>query len=111
MKGHDGGDVDAGTLDSVQKAVRELRNQNTPEPATKRCASGRGFQQALVRPLNSEGEVEPEPALLVLVKSGGRSELVLCLGMKLNPSPRSAARTFLRTRSAGNMGPLTGGGS
>jgi len=101
MKVHDRDDVDAVSLDSVQKAVRELRNQNTPESATKRCSRGWGFQQALVRPLNGEGEVESQPLALVLVEPSGQNELVLCLGMKLNPSHRSAARTFLRTRSAG----------
>src|SRR3990172_459836 len=101
VKMHDRDDVGAIGLDSIQQAVWELRDQNTPEPATKRCASGRGFQQTFVRALDGEGEVASEPVPLVLVEPGSRSELVLRLGMKLNASHRSAARTFLITRSAG----------
>ena len=68
---HDRDDVDAGSLDSVQEAVGELRDQNAPEAATKLCTSCRGFQQTLVGTLNREHELEPEPLLLVLVVPSG----------------------------------------
>lgn len=57
VKVHDGDDVDAARLDTIrldtiQKTVGKLWNQNTPEQAAKRCARGRVREQ-FVRPLNA----------------------------------------------------------
>ncbi len=101
MKMHDRDDIDALRLDAIQETIRKLRDQDTPEPATKRWARGRKLEQAFIRVLNREDEVEPEPFGLALVELGCRDELALCLGMKLNASHRSKERAFLITLSAG----------
>ena len=98
---HDRDDIDVLRFDAIQETIRELWDQNTPEPPTKRRARGRKLEQAFVRALNRKDEVEPEPFRLALVELGCRYELVLCLGMKLNASHRSEERAFLITFSAG----------
>src|SRR6266542_3833001 len=93
--------VDAFTLDAIQQTVGKLWHQNPSEPAAKRPANGRRLNQALVRALNGEDEIEAEPFRLALVEAGCRNELALCLWMKLNASHRSAERAFLMTLAAG----------
>lgn len=88
---HDGEDVDPVRLDAIEKAVGKLRNQCAPQPATERGATGWELEQTLVGLLNGRHEVESEARRLVLVESGGRHELGLCVGMKLNASPKRGA--------------------
>ena len=101
VKMHDGHDVDVVRLNAIQETVGKLRKQNTPEQTAEGCAGGRVREQSFIRPLNREGEVEPQPFRSVLVKLRRRNELVLCFWMKLNASHRSAERTFFITFSAG----------
>jgi len=56
---HDRYDVDALTLDAIKKTAGKLRGQKTPQPAAEGRATGREFQQSLVRAPNGEDEVEP----------------------------------------------------
>ena len=101
MEVHDRDDVDAFRLDAIQEAVGKLRNQKTPESTAKRWARSRKLEQSFVRLLNRDDEVEPESLGLALVELSCGNELVLCFGMKLDASHRSAERAFLITFSAG----------
>jgi hypothetical protein len=49
----------------------------------------RELEHSLIGSLNGRQEVESETGCLVLVESGGRNELGLRVGMKLNASHRS----------------------
>ena len=60
---HDSDDVDAFRLDTIQQAVGELRNEKTPEPATKRRARRRRLRQLFVGALNRRDEVQTEAFL------------------------------------------------
>jgi hypothetical protein len=57
---HDGDDVYMVRFDAIQETVGELRNQNPPEQAAKGRAGDRVREQAFIRPLNREGELESE---------------------------------------------------
>lgn len=97
VKVHHRHDVDPLGLNAIQEPVGKLWKQNTSESAAKWSAGGGKFKQSLVRALNREDEIEPEPVGFALVELGCRNELVLCLGMKFNASHRSVARAFLMT--------------
>ncbi len=86
---HDGDDIEALGLDAIQETVRELGDQNPPDPPAERRARGRKLEEAFIRLLNREDEIEPEAFRLALVELGCRYELVLSFGMKLNASHRS----------------------
>ncbi len=101
MKMHDSDDIDALGLAAVQETVGKLGHQNTPEPPAERRTRGRKLEEAFIRVLNREDEVEPEAVRLAFVELGCRYELVLGFGMKLNTSHRSEERAFLITFSAG----------
>ena len=101
MEMHDSDDIDALRLDAIQETVGKLGHQNTPEPPAERRTRGRKLEEAFIRVLNREDEVEPEAVRLAFVELGCRYELVLGFGMKLNTSHRSEERAFLITFSAG----------
>jgi hypothetical protein len=61
VKVHDRDDIDTFRLDTVQETVEKLRNENTPEPTAKRWTRGRKLEQAFVRLLHRDDEVEAEP--------------------------------------------------
>jgi hypothetical protein len=71
MKMHDRDDVDALRLDAIQEAVGKLRNEKTPEPATKGRARRRELRQSFVSILNRRDEVETEAFGLAFVELSG----------------------------------------
>jgi hypothetical protein len=80
---HDRDDVDALGLDAIQKAVGKLRNEKTPDPATKSRAGRWKLRQSFVGELNRYDEAQAETCCLVFVELSGGDELVPGVRMKL----------------------------
>jgi len=80
MQVHDGHDVDPLTVDAIQETIRELRHEDAPESAAKRCPGERELGESFVHALNGGDEVEPEAGCFALVELSGRNEFVLRFG-------------------------------